>query len=180
MSDQSPEAKHENPATTRQTYAIFCLGGGDVRDLNMTYQEASDLIVKLQAAKGPRKAAKPKVSPYVAILEKATEAANKAGDEWMEKAKARGPAWAVVDKGRVVDTMLDVCGIVYIQITDKRTKFAKWCKSQDKNGYNHSVRVPHKYRMRQEMGLLEACDRAAIAVMRENGIEGISLYNRID
>lgn len=40
------------PATTSQTFFIFRLGGGDVRDQNLTRKQASDLIQKLQQAKG--------------------------------------------------------------------------------------------------------------------------------
>jgi hypothetical protein len=40
------------PATSRQTWLIKILGGGDVRDNGLTRQQASDKIVELQAAKG--------------------------------------------------------------------------------------------------------------------------------
>ena len=45
---QNPEA----PATNKQTWAIKCLGGGDVRDAGLTRLQASDLIGELKAAKG--------------------------------------------------------------------------------------------------------------------------------
>ncbi len=40
------------PATKKQTFKIFTLGGGDVRDQNLTRKEASDKISELMAAKG--------------------------------------------------------------------------------------------------------------------------------
>ncbi len=39
------------PATKKQTFKIFTLGGGDVRDQNLTRKEASDKIGELMAAK---------------------------------------------------------------------------------------------------------------------------------
>jgi len=35
------------PATKRQTWAIFCLKGGDVRNKGLTQQQASDMIQDL-------------------------------------------------------------------------------------------------------------------------------------
>ena len=40
------------PATRKQTWAIKCLGGGDVRDAGVTRKQASDMIGELKAAKG--------------------------------------------------------------------------------------------------------------------------------
>lgn len=44
---QEPDA----PATSKQTWAIKCLGGGDVRDAGLTRKTASDMIGELKAAK---------------------------------------------------------------------------------------------------------------------------------
>jgi hypothetical protein len=181
-----------SPASSRQTWAIKCLGGGDVREQNLTRGQADHMIKQLKDAKAAKTpaAAKVKKSPFEAVIRAAVKAADKAGDEWMEAATKRGPAFRVVQRANPLDDsspivkdfggMLDVCGIVYVQITDKRTAFAKWMKSQNPHGHNHSVRVPHKYRMRQEMGLMEACETAALGVLRDAGIKGVELYSRID
>lgn len=49
----SYEIKEPNaPATKKQTFKIFTLGGGDVRNHNLTRLQASDCIAGLMAAKG--------------------------------------------------------------------------------------------------------------------------------
>lgn len=117
---------------------------------------------------------------YLSIVDEATTAANQAGDEWMAAAQARGPTIAVVGRGEIVGTLLDVCGIVYIRITDRRTAFARWLKKQNPDHRLYSFHIRHKYEMRQEMGLGEACYGAALKVLRSHGIEGVELYARAD
>ncbi len=176
------------PATSRQTWAIRTLGGGDVRGENLTRAQASERIQALLNAKGvtpqaPRSATDDK---FGEIIKAAGEAANAAGDKWLETAQ---PMFRVVEHAHVLDdtspivkdhgTILDVCAIVYIAITDRRTAFARWVK-KTQNGRSYSVRIPFRYSKRQERGLLEACYGAAIRVLRENGIDCVSLYSRID
>ena len=75
--------------------------------------------------------------------------------------------------------MLDVCGFSYVIIDDKRRKFAKWIISQQNSDY--AVHLPHKYRMRQELGLAEACTRATLEVFRKHGVDqGLRYFSRID
>jgi hypothetical protein len=76
--------------------------------------------------------------------------------------------------------MLDVCGIVYIQVRDKRTSFAKYLKEIQRNGWNNTVEVHHKYFGRQEWGLGEACYGAALKFLQNAGIKGLSLWSNID
>ena len=120
------------------------------------------------------------VKTFKAILAEAAVAANAAGDAWMAEATKRGPAFNVINNnGRVVGQLLDVCGIVYLRCTDKRTTFGKWVAKQNGRGGAY-VTIPHKYRMRQEMGLLEACEGAALKVLNDNGIQKVMLYSNID
>ena len=163
------------PATRQQTFYIFTLTKTDVRPLNLTRSQASAMIAAELAKKEIDPEAKQK--SYEAIIKEATAAANRAGAEWMANAK---PKFNVIDNGRVVGTMLDVCGIVYLKITEKRTAFAKWVKKTSPHGYNTFVTIPHSYRMRQEMGLGEACEGAALKVLEANGINGVRLYSNID
>jgi len=117
---------------------------------------------------------------YRTACQAAINAANEAGDKWMAAATARGPAYAVMNGNTCIDTMLDVCGIVYIQLNDKRSKFVKWAT---KNGYSYggySLRLPYKYSNRQEMGLQEACCDAAINYLHSVGITNVRLYSHID
>jgi hypothetical protein len=194
MALKTPDA----PATKSQTFYIFKLKGGDVRGQNLTMQQANDMIERLladKAANTEAKKAEPKSKPvrgnsnyhpFALALEEATLAANKAGDEWMKNAK---PMYRVFERANPMDdtspivrdygTMLDVCGIVYLRIEDKRCAFAKWYMEQKKNKYR-GVYIQHKYRGRQEMGLREACDGAALEVLNKHGVKGVELYSRID
>jgi len=113
---------------------------------------------------------------YLAIMNRAREAANTAGDAWM-KAHTQ-PAYIVTDNGRPVGAMLDLCGFAYVKLTDKRNGFAKWCKA---NGFgDHFIHFNHKYECRQEWGLKEACVDAALKVLREEGITKVTMYSRVD
>ncbi len=114
---------------------------------------------------------------FEAAFQGATAAANAAGDEWV--AKNTRPVWGVRDElsGRLVGTMLDVCGFAWL-IAKKNTSFWKW--GAKKYGWSYEVKVPHKYHMRQEMGLLEACEHAACEFLRNAGIEGLYVQSRID
>ena len=109
------------------------------------------------------------------ILE-AVEAANNAGDLWMQNAKVQ---FAVLDGDTVVGALLDVCGNSYIRFTDRRTKAYKVF---DKHGAvsNGTIHVPHKYVYRQEYGLQRACASAALQVFRSHGIEKLNLWSYID
>lgn len=170
------------PATFKQGMTIRRLTGNrDIRKEGLTMKQASDIIAQLLVSKpetNTKIIASPKKS-FQTIMKDAENAANLAGDAWMATAK---PAWVVVDsqgKNLGYAPMLDVCGIVYIRVVDKRTSFAKWLATRQ-DGYNNIVLMNHKYKHRQEKSLGEACCRAAIEVMTANGIKGISLYSRID
>jgi hypothetical protein len=120
---------------------------------------------------------------FESILEEAFHVANEAGDKWMSEHTK--PAFAIYNAdlsgnvyGDCLGTMLDVCGFGYVQITDKRTSFAKYMKTT--YGSNSSVRLNHKYRNRQEWSLNEATAEAILKVLRKNEIKGVSLYSRID
>lgn len=174
------------PATPKQCWTLFCLTKKDYRNDNLTKQQASDMIGRLMAEKATKEWTEskkaPKKSGYEQILREATESANEAGDKWMAAALARGPAYMVKNDltGEIVGTMLDVCGIVWIELTDRRTAFAKWLKKLDERDAMYSLRIEHKYWGRQEMGLLEACAYAAVGVLNKYGINEVQVVARID
>lgn len=114
---------------------------------------------------------------FDAIMNEAREAANAAGDKWI--AEHTKPAYAVMQGNQVVDTLLDVCGFGFVQVTDKRTSFAKYLKKVQ-NGYNETIQLNHKHRGRQEWSLNEVTAYAIAGVLRSHGIKGISVYSRID
>ena len=193
------------PATPKQTFYIYKLGGGDVRGENLTMQQAADRIKVLLEKSGKpdttKSDAKPVTEPvtdqaetakrkfvsFGKLMDDATKAANEAGAAWLTQAT---PQYRVLQHANPMDdnspvvkdygTMLDVCAIVYIQITDKRTAFAKWAIAHGGAPNGHFLRVPHNYVMRQEMGLLEAAYGAALKVLQDAGIPKLSLYSRID
>lgn len=113
------------------------------------------------------------------IFEGAQKVAQAAGERWM--AEHQNPAYLVKDgfTGRVVGSMLDVCGRCYVQVDDRRSAFAKWAKANDflSHKWLH-LRVPLE--MRQEMGLHEAMSTAARDHLAGHGIKGLSLYSWID
>ncbi len=181
------------PSSWPQAMLIKKLSKGqrDIRGENLTYQQASDLIDTLKsgqpvAASQPLDEVRVNRVSYRVMMSEAVKAANVAGDQWLSTAK---PKFNVVQRANPLDDnspiikdygpMLDVCGHVFIHITDHRTGFSKWITKRQK-GYNTSVMVPHKYKMRQEMGLLEACEGAALKVFTNYGIKGIQIYARID
>lgn len=118
-------------------------------------------------------------------IAKATEAGNQAGEKWLNE-RIAGKYTLVgnrlVDKnGVVVNPMLDVCGGAYVELKDKRTKFAKWLKRISNQPQIWSVPVNHKFGGWQDMGLKEAIIGAAYDVLtKEFGIEGLRFKSYID
>lgn len=182
------------PATPRQTWALFCFTKEDHRNKGLSKQEASELIERLSKENrkdgySPR-IAKDVNDDYKVIFEKARSAAEAACEEWFSKAK---PAFRVVDdpawlpKGAVqrdYGTMLDVCAISGGSI-DGRSKFAKWLVKTNPerygggNFYGIAYDLLGKFRNRQEMGAQEAGLSAARKVLSEHGVK-VRLWTNID
>ena len=115
---------------------------------------------------------------FTAEWNKAREAARIAGEKWV--ADHTQPQYLVKDgfTGRVVGSMLDVCGRAYVQ-TRGNTAFAKWTKRLDPH-MGKWLHFRNELEMRQEMGLHEAMAAAALRSLEADGIEGLSLYSWID
>lgn len=122
------------------------------------------------------------------LVDKATNAANEAGEKWMAEAEARGPKYAVMDAplfGTPVDTgcrMLDLCGNAHVRFKDKRSS---WFKAFKKVGAVRAtesgvVEIWHKWKPRQEHGLQMACAEAAMKVLTEAGVTGLRIWDYID
>lgn len=106
------------------------------------------------------------------LLEMCVEAADKAGDKWC--AEHTQPMYVVKDHftQNVVGTMLDVCGFSYIYTKlRKNSKIFKELERLGVTGCSKNIRIRHKYYMRQELGLLDACNYAAVAVLKKYGID---------
>ena len=110
--------------------------------------------------------------------DKARDAARLAGEKWVSEHTQ--PAYAVKDghTGRVVGTMLDVCGRCYVQ-TRGNTAFGKWVK-RTYPGMGKWLHFRNELEMRQEMGLHEAMASAAVKSLEADGIQGLSLYSWVD
>ncbi len=113
------------------------------------------------------------------MIARATQAANVAGAEWMANAK---PKYEVIQHGKVIDTMLDLCGNAHVQFKDKRSAFYKAFK---KDGFvrqsgNAVVEIDHDYKFNQEHGLKMACANAAKASLEADGITGLRIWQYID
>lgn len=116
----------------------------------------------------------------VNIANEAVIAANEAGDNWMAKAS---PKYVVTDDtGRNYGSLLDLCGNAHVQFRDKRSKIYKDCVKLDlvrKSG-NGVFELEHKYRHRQEYGLMMACAEAAKKVLESHGITEVRIWSYVD
>ena len=118
---------------------------------------------------------------FITIVQEATEAANKAGAEWLAKAK---PQFVPVDAftGHRYEPMLDLCGNAHVQFKDKRSKHYKMFMKEGlvRQSGNAVVEIAHDYKMRQEHGLALACAEAAKKVLESYGITGLRIWDYID
>lgn len=104
---------------------------------------------------------------------------DKAGDEWMAKATARGPKYMV--GGNPEWTMLDLCGNAHVQCKDGRSAFSKFLnRSENSRGSNVTVPKSRKYIGRQEYGLAQAIARAQMEYLVEAGITGLRIWEYVD
>ena len=119
---------------------------------------------------------------YQHALAVALTAANEAGEKWVNDvriARGYGPG-TEIPKG----AMFDCCGFSSLVWTDKRSKFFRWTVKAGICGPGaYSLHINHNYRGQQDLGLLEACNRAALKVLRELiGEKNVSLLHtsRVD
>lgn len=117
------EIKEPNePMTWKQGITIRNLGGGDVRDRNLTRLEASDIIGEMMATKGIIKAeSKPKV-----VYEMLWEEAQAAG---MEAGKNAIPTPMIVEGYEDEPVMGGACGFASVHFKMKGglgRKFGRW------------------------------------------------------
>ena len=119
-------------------------------------------------------------------LIKATEAGNAAGEEWLNERLAGTRFYyingqIVNNRGERENPVLDSCGGAYIELKDKRTKFAKYLKRESHQQQLWSVPIAHKFGGWQDMGLKEAVMYAAYKVLtKQYGLTGLSYVSYID
>lgn len=149
---QKPNA----PATKKQLFALYCMTRKDHRNLNLTIQQASDLIAQLRKSNNPTWQAKSQ-NDYEKIFTGLFEAGNKA-------IEGKAANWFP-------------CGFAWIVIKDCRKGFAKWLKNNKLNNnliyyseYEKGISISSAYNG-QEMEIKEIWCHAAAQYLRENGID---------
>lgn len=125
-------------------------------------------------------------------MRRASEAAEKAAEKWLEEARARGPRFMVYSadlEGNPVndsrDYLLDNCGFAYINFRDKRSRFYKMASAWElgdnpRKRKLYSLHVRHKLSMRQELGLAEAAMSAACKIINSVYPNSVYMTSRID
>lgn len=102
---------------------------------------------------------------YVAVVQRATDAANAAGRAWVETAVTWFP-----------------CGNAHVYVSDRRSRHAKAMLKQGlaRASGRTCVEINHMFRGRQEYYLQRACAEAALKVLKEAGIDCVDLWEYID
>jgi hypothetical protein len=112
------------PATKRQTFALFCITKKDYRNAGLTKEQASDLIAQLKREKGESHETKSAKPNFQAIWDEAV----KAGREAVTSMDVI-PAINLSD-GSQIPVGHGPCGFAWIILKDARKGFAKWAKAQ--------------------------------------------------
>lgn len=181
------------PATTRQTWAIFCASKFDVRNCNLTYNRASEILSGLNdpatktaylmileglpgaASKGKPGAVSSK-KDWQAIYNEAKAAGLKAGNEVgcvpmtvIGRANPLDDSSPITNKWHVAD---GVCGFASVIVTPGTCSFAKWLKSKGLGSKHYyggmSIWIGEH---NQSMQRKEAHAHAMCEVFAKHGIE---------
>jgi len=121
------------------------------------------------------------------VMSEAIEAANIAGQEWMNAAT---PKFSVYNSdlitgapiGAPVGTMLDNCGNAHVRFRNKKSgwfKFFQRCGAI-RNTESGVIEIWHNWKSRQEYGLQVACATAAKKVLEDYGVTGLYVWDYID
>lgn len=165
------------PATKNQTWAIKCLGGGDVREDSLTRKQASDIIGELKAAKGQTTESKPKVD-YEKLWEDARANGYVAGTD-------ATPTPMVVSGYENEPVMDGACGFAWVNFKMKKglgRKFGRWLIDNGharKDDYYGGCTIwisDHGQSMARKMDHA----RAMAETLQEAGIEDAYPASRID
>lgn len=172
-------------ASKRQTFAVFCASGYDVRDCHLTNCQVSALLDNLNQGKSfdldlyPHAVLKKVVKPkqdWQGLYDKAHL-------EGVASANEKVPTPMVVT---MHENMFDdnspikyqetiqggVCGFAWIKIRPANCSFANWCRKQEKgsNAYGGGLSIwVHQYGQSMELKMAYASGFAAI--LQEAGIK---------
>lgn len=186
------------PATGKQTWAIKCLGGGDVRDAGLTRKTASDMIGELKAAKGQKRRVVIDLATgektvltvdYDALIVKAVTAGRAAGQAALptpmtvtQHASPMNDASPVVQEWHVSE---GACGFADVNFSMKSglgRKFGQWLIKNDlarKDSYRGGVTIwisDHG----QSIERKSAHASALAKVLQEAGIADAYSSSRLD
>jgi len=182
------------PATSRQTWAIFCASKFDVRNCNLTFSEASEILNGLNVAdkkddyllllaskpgaicKGSSSAPK---NDWQKIYDEAYTAGIKAGNECLPVPMVvQQHANMADDNSPVVKSYFvpgGVCGFAWVVVSPGNCSFANWLKKNklaDKHYYGGvSIWIGE---FNQSMTRKEACAHAMAEVFQKYGIKAYS------
>lgn len=185
------EIKDPNaPATKKQTWAIKCLGGGDVRNDNLTCQEASDIIGGLKETVGEKRGYRSvtdlamgdtissKQITYGDLFKRAVEAGLKAGNDCT-------PTPMTVAGYEDQPVMGGVCGFAWVNFGMKKglgRRFGQWLIKNDharKDDYYGGVSI-WVSDFGQSMERKAAYAAAMANVFQDAGIENAYPQTRMD
>lgn len=158
-------------ATDRQLWALRKLTGISHHGAGYTRDRASELISAAIAEKERRNQGLSDMGEkiYSTGFAKAVQAANDAGDRWMEQNP--DPKFSVFDKesGRMIG-IHGTIGDAWITWPKVGSDFHKWLMENIHDGQKKRVRIPHRYADRLEGELLLACESAALDVYRRSNL----------
>lgn len=173
-------------ATSRQTWAIFCASGIDVRNCKLTKDEASTLLSSntfdrdaLVASGGiVKREVAPKVD-WQAVYDRAHQAGMQAGANAIPVPMVvQDDSSKVVKQWHVPD---GVCGFAWVVVKPGTHSFARWAaKNLDaKKDYYGGVTVKWVGEFNQSLERKEAYARAFCQVLNEAGVPA-STRSRMD
>lgn len=116
------------------------------------------------------------------IVNESIQAANEAGDKWLENAK---PKYVVMENDKPKDILLGNCGFAYIFLKDRRNKTIaqyvdRWNLENRGLVDKYCLRIQFKYFMSPYMELKEECLNAANEVFKKYGIDNFIVRSTID
>lgn len=157
-------------ATRRQLFKLSKLDQRNYRGKGLTVDQASDLIEELEAKRERDRAGLGDVAEkmYSAMMKKAKQAANAAGDEWLKAHP--DPLFIVNDpESQKPIGVHGLIGSAWLTWPKKGTDIYKWMNDNNFDGQRKVLYIEHRYAHRLEVELLIACELAAIRVFKESG-----------
>ncbi|WP_310622213.1 hypothetical protein [Flexibacterium corallicola] len=155
-------------ATPRQRIKLRNLTGRHIAGL--TRGQAAELIEEQLELRQQKQRPLDQMSSvlFQAMVEKAVMAADTAGDVWQEK-PISVTAISAYNKEKQEISISGPIGWAYLEVSDKRTSFYKWLKTNRLlEAKNSKVKLPYKYADTYDLNLQIECLRAAWSVFQSS------------